>query len=239
MPRNLSRVVVPPFARWPWRAKLVTPEALRLASLWSVTVDLDRVTAFCERLEALSADRDQMDAPNDDVAFDAFWTGALVAYARCFATGRRTQLLDPEDMPPVAIRWHDTFMALRNEHVAHHVDQRLEGFFVDALLSDPSAPHRVVEQIAVSGHKRTAASPEHVHQLAELARMLRTRTDRRIELLRDAVFSQAGSRPVDELYSTPGSEITMPARTGPRPPTLKGRRTKRSMPGRSRGSAGS
>ena len=223
-------MVPPAFARWPFRAELDTPEALRLSSLWSVTVDLGRVIAFCGRLTELSADRDAMDAPRDEIAFDAYWTGALIAYARCFTSGRRGDVLKADDVPTPSSDWHETFMGLRNKHIAHHVDQELEDFFVDALLSDPSASRRAVEQIAVSGHKRTAASADHISELAALAHTLKTQTEHRIELLRDVVLAQARSRPIDELYATPGSEITLPPRTGPRPPTVKRRRAKRTAP---------
>src|SRR5947209_18845449 len=110
----------PPFERWPFRAKLVTPEAMRLAALRSITVDLDRVIAFCERLQTLSLDRDENGAPNDDVQFDALWTSALVAYARCFAKGKRTLALTSEDARSAgSFEWHESFMGLRDEHVAH------------------------------------------------------------------------------------------------------------------------
>src|SRR5438045_3537317 len=90
-----------PFVRWPFRAKLETPEAVHLAALRSITVDLDRVIAFCERLQTLSRDRDENGAPKDDVQFDALWTAALVAYARCFTTGKRKPALTGDDAKSV------------------------------------------------------------------------------------------------------------------------------------------
>lgn len=217
----------PSLHRWPFRAKLETPEALRLAALWSVTVDLDQVIEFCQRLRGLSAARDEQGAPRDDLDFNAFWIAALVTYARCFDKGRRVLALSEEDVgTPESLSWHETFIALRDQHVAHPVDTKLEGYFVDAFLTSPQSPTRTVEAVSVSGHKRTSASTEYVEALLQLARSLRKQASARIEVLRDAVLAQARARPIDEFYAAGGSEIVLPDVSGPRPRSLDRRRRK-------------
>lgn len=206
------------------RARLRGPEAERLAALRGLLADLDDVVAFCERLELLSADRDADDAPRQSLEFQAFWIAALVTYARCFDTSRRGLSLDPaEIVPEDSQSWHETFVGLRDQHFVHAVDRRLEGFFVDAVLSPPASGVRKVVEVLTLGFKRTAASSEHVDELLRLARKVRQRAETRLEVVRAGVLVQAQGRPVDELYATPASELVLPPRTGVRKRIGRGR----------------
>jgi hypothetical protein len=59
---------------------------------------------------------------NDTVVI-SLWTAALVAYARCFATGVRARLSEGVfDDKSVALEEHRYYMDLRNKHVVHSVN---------------------------------------------------------------------------------------------------------------------
>jgi hypothetical protein len=71
----------------PTRVKrLTSPAALAMADLAGLFDDLQTVLRCCERLvEELSV----VGREPDDLALEAYWTTAVLSYARCFAAGPR------------------------------------------------------------------------------------------------------------------------------------------------------
>lgn len=99
-----------------------TPDARAVADLLAIRQDLTFVWEACDLL---------LDLPTDDpglrpVLTRALWSSALIAYARCFATGKRLGLND-EDVRRVpkgteAFEFHRKMLELRNKHIAHSVN---------------------------------------------------------------------------------------------------------------------
>ena len=99
-----------------------TPDARAVADLLAMQQDLIYVWEACDLL---------LDLPTDDPGLQALlnralWSSALVAYARCFATGKRLGLND-DDVQRVsggneAIKFHRKMLDLRNKHIAHSVN---------------------------------------------------------------------------------------------------------------------
>jgi hypothetical protein len=99
-----------------------TPDAREVADLLAVQQDLTYVWEACDLL---------LDLPTDDPGLRklltrALWSSALVAYARCFATGKRLGFND-DDVQRVAkgnkaVKFHRKMLDLRNEHIAHSVN---------------------------------------------------------------------------------------------------------------------
>jgi hypothetical protein len=87
-----------------------------------VTFTLDADMSFAsDALEQVSARWDDRDPP-DDLVLLALWHAAVVAYARCFGTGRRARF--PVDVVPVEFReTHEQTLDLRNWVIAHPVSE--------------------------------------------------------------------------------------------------------------------
>ena len=99
-----------------------TPAAREVADLLAMQQDLTFVWEACDLL---------LDMPTDDPGLQALltralWSSALIAYARCFATGKRLGLND-NDVRRVpngdeALKFHRKMLDLRNKHIAHSVN---------------------------------------------------------------------------------------------------------------------
>lgn len=209
------------------RAQVTTPEAVRLAGIWAVAVDLDFVLKFCERLETLSADRNKQAVPGDPLTFQALWVAALVAYARCFEQGPHRVALSEADVNAELRAWHGTFIGLRDRHIAHPLDPHSEGYRVDVTLTLPQSGVRAVTGVVVSGEKVAGPSSQQVRELTRLARSLRALVGDRFALLQNAVVAQARARPIEEMYATRPSEIVLKDAPGPdRRPSTRRRKPK-------------
>ena len=94
-------------------------EAKTISDPWLIMSDVQFVGLASKRLLKY---RDGIQ--NDPVLPRCLWTGAIEAYSRCFATGRRSRLNKEEvfDGQPDALKMHDYLLTLRNEHTAHSVN---------------------------------------------------------------------------------------------------------------------
>lgn len=109
---------VPPQAVYEMR----TPAAREVSDLLAMRLDLTYVCEACELL---------LDLPTNDPELEplltrALWSSALIAYARCFATGKRLGL-DEDDVRRIpkgeeAVEFHRKMLNLRNKHIAHSVN---------------------------------------------------------------------------------------------------------------------
>src|SRR3954454_21401775 len=95
--------------------QLGTPAALALADLAGIFEDLQTVLRCCERLMAELAR--PADA-RDDLALEAYWTTAVLSYARCFSAGDRGQQLTSDDvtatgLPGDVLGWHRALEQIR------------------------------------------------------------------------------------------------------------------------------
>lgn len=103
----------------------------------------------------------------------AMWDGAVIAYCRCYKTGRRRallkQLLD-ELTPPERAR-HDETIRWRDRHIAHRVDPDLE---TAAAIATLDAAGRLLK---IEGRVTTSTYPpeQEVAELAGLVTLLKDR----------------------------------------------------------------
>src|SRR5260221_8558452 len=90
-----------------------------LANLVSLDADMLKALKICDRLQPMCK-ADQADA----IIAGALWDAALVAYARCFTSGKRTRL-DPQSIahvPGEPVAAHDFCKDMRDKLVAHSVN---------------------------------------------------------------------------------------------------------------------
>jgi hypothetical protein len=90
-----------------------------LADLASILRDLEFVVGCCDRLLPMLEEKDR-----DAVTIEALWTAALVAYARCFASGKRFGLDENSfvGLEGEVVAFHRWLLNLRNKHIAHSVN---------------------------------------------------------------------------------------------------------------------
>jgi hypothetical protein len=103
------------------------------------------------------------------------WEQAVIAYARCYKTGRRRALPDQlrAQMGVGSLRVHDEIMRWRDKHVAHRVDQQLEETYISLTYPQGEKHARSVRVRVV-----LPIGPEDerlVDELGELARELKNR----------------------------------------------------------------
>ena len=93
-------------------------ELAELASIWA---DLLLVRQSLH-------DRKEMKKASQMFIRRALWEQAVIAYARCFTTGRRRQLPESlrQRMVGGSVKVHDEIMRWRNQHVAHRVESDFE-----------------------------------------------------------------------------------------------------------------
>ncbi|MSO71548.1 MAG: hypothetical protein EXQ88_06010 [Alphaproteobacteria bacterium] len=93
-------------------------EARLLADYYLIRDDLDFVIACCDRLLKLDLRR------WFEVEPTALIIAALITYGRCFGTGVRERLNDDDVGPEESEHrtFHDHFLALRDRHIAHSVN---------------------------------------------------------------------------------------------------------------------
>jgi hypothetical protein len=101
--------------------KLTGPDTYRLADMAGVHMDLRTVTGTCAQLQRKV--QRESDAMLELEAMQAF---ALIRYGRCFKGGVRTAFLIPPEwiaaLPAELRHAHADFLALRDKHIAHSVN---------------------------------------------------------------------------------------------------------------------
>ncbi|NDL61000.1 hypothetical protein [Phytoactinopolyspora mesophila] len=183
------------------------PSAEAYADTISVIADLQFVVSCCERLHA-ELNRDQADG----LVIQALWSAAVVAYARCFGTGKR-QAVSVADVEGLgALELHEWVMNMRNKHVAHAVNP-FEKVDIGAVLSKPDSTTGQVEGIAEILIKWVSAMPDDVAELARLAHALLERINPTYEEQGKAVLAEANALDIEELYSKPRIAVEAPGPT--------------------------
>lgn len=126
-------------------------DAVRLADLASAWGDLLYVRQVLHSRSEIPV------APVHLFARRALWEAAVVAYGRCWNSGRRAKL-PPEllaDLSPEQRALHSHVLGVRNKHVAHRVEQAFERTDVSAVFRNSTNVVRGV-RIRVS----TSIGPE-------------------------------------------------------------------------------
>ena len=190
------------------------PSAQVLADLVAVIQDLQFVMECCKRLLAELAKPEE---DRDAVVPQALWSAALVAYARCFANGKRFGL-GPDDVRSLPLqgevmKFHKWVLAERAEVTTHPADP-FQAAKVGAALSPPGQKPRV-EGIAILSSSRVLVDHTGVRQLGGLASELAKQTAEKAQAQQDTVLADAQRLSIDSLYALDRLQVGPPGDAGP------------------------
>ncbi|MDQ3627736.1 MAG: hypothetical protein M3419_02780 [Actinomycetota bacterium] len=189
--------------------RLTTPPALALADLAATFDDLQSVLRCCERLVSeLGSEQDQP----DDLALEAFWTTAVLSYARCFSTETRPTGLTTEDVTATGLAgevldWHRVLLQLRDHYADLAVNPR-EAFSVGASQDAAGA----ADGIAVTSTRAPSVDEVTVRQAGAIAYALSGVVDRRIAEQQQEVFATLTSLSKADLDQLQLLEVVAPGR---------------------------
>jgi len=187
----------------PLTVALDTPSARVLADQASVIQDLQFVMDCCKRLltELTRPERDR-----DEVVPQALWSSALVAYARCFGTGRPSGLTaeDVQNVPlqGAVTKFHEWVIEERERFTAFPADP-FAASKIGAALSGAGQKERRVEGIAIFSTSHVLIDATGVRQLGGLASELAKQTAVRARKQQDTVLADAQQLDIDGLYAAP------------------------------------
>lgn len=164
--------------------RLTSPAALALADLAALFEDLQTVLRCCERLVG-----EHGREPADDLALEAYWTTAVLSYARCFTPGPRGVGLTEEDVTATGLAgdvlgWHKTLLAVRDKVADPSVNPR-ESFSVGA--SQDKSGH--AEGIALASTRQPGVDEVSVRQTGAVAYALSRLVDERLTAQQGVVFT--------------------------------------------------
>lgn len=180
-----------------------TPAARAVADLLAIQQDLTFVWEACDLL---------LELPTDDPALRrlltrALWSSALVAYARCFGTGKRLGLSEDDvrraPSGNEAVEFHRKMRDLRSKHIAHSVNP-LEfikiGIMVGALSRDAEEGVTGLVTLLAAEWEPHPTNIENLRRLAEaLLSVVMERAEQQTAALREA----AGNMGLDTIKQWP------------------------------------
>jgi hypothetical protein len=176
--------------------RLEGDEASALAGQAAVFEDLQYVLRCCENLVTALAH------PQPDTALvEALWTGALVAYARCFSG--RQNVLTKDDLGRLELdgdvsEFHGMVLKLRDHYASRHTNPR-EQFTVGVAQSNDGRPTGV----AVTSTPRPLVDDTTVRLLGRLGYALSGLLDARMQQAQNDVLGAAGRMTPTELAQLP------------------------------------
>jgi len=179
-------------------------EAVDLAALAAVFDDLQYALRCCEHLVGVLARPDA-----DPVLVEALWTGALVAYARCFSG--RTKVLTDDDLPELKLDgdvagFHRAVMRLRDHYASRHANPRETYTVGVAQKNDGTAAG-----VAVIGAPQPGVDDTTVRQLGRVAYGLSGLVDARMQAAQQRVHLVAQGLDARRLAALPLMDVTVPA----------------------------
>ena len=185
--------------------RLRSPAALALADLAALFEDLQTVLACCERLVAeLGA------AEPDELTLEAYWTTALLSYARCFAPGERGTGLTEDDLGRTGLAgdvvgWHRALLQLRERTADPAVNPR-ESFSVGA--AQDTRGH--AEGVAVASARRPRLDAVSVRQTGAVAYALSRTVDERLAAQQGVVHTAVAAMARPALDALPLLHLAHP-----------------------------
>ena len=186
------------------------PSARILADQASIIQDLQFVMDCCKRLLAELA---RPEEDRDGVVPQALWSAALLAYARCFETGRPSGLAtaDIESLPlhGAVLKFH-TWVIEERDKLATYPADPFAAAKVGAALSPLRHKQRRVEGIAIFSTSHVLIDAIGVRQLGGLASELAKQTAEQATKQQDAVLAEAKRQDLDSLYSLPPLRMRPP-----------------------------
>ena len=179
-------------------------EAVDLAALAAVFDDLQYALRCCEHLVGVLARPDA-----DPVLVEALWTGALVAYARCFSG--RTKVLTDDDLPELKLDgdvagFHCAVLRLRDHYASRHANPRETYTVGVAQKNDGTAAG-----VAVIGAPQPGVDDTTVRQLGRVAYGLSGLVDARMQAAQQRVHLVAQGLDARRLAALPVVDVTVPA----------------------------
>ena len=99
---------------------------MAMADLAAIFEDLQTTLRCCERLMSELA---AGEAKPDDLTLEAFWTTAMLSYARCFSHREGGTNLKPDDVTATGLAgdvlgWHQVLLRLRDHYADPAVNPR-------------------------------------------------------------------------------------------------------------------
>jgi len=179
-------------------------EAVDLAALAAVFDDLQYALRCCEHLVGVLARPDA-----DPVLVEALWTGALVAYARCFSG--RTKVLTDDDLPELKLDgdvagFHRAVVRLRDHYASRHANPRETYTVGVAQKNDGTAAG-----VAVIGAPQPGVDDTTVRQLGRVAYGLSGLVDARMQAAQQRVHLVAQGLDARRLAALPLVDVQVPA----------------------------
>ena len=190
-------------------SKLNFPAARELAEAAAIFQDLGFVVQATKKLASLLKGGD-----SDPVIARSLFTAALVAYVRCFSSGKRA-VLTPDIFAPLSgepLACHQQYKDTRDKHIAHSVNP-FEEMLVGAVLSHPEAPVRDVEGVACLTASLITYDADGVEQLGRLASFAQHHVAVKCKELEARVLEVAKKMDLEQLYASVGLGFT--AQGGP------------------------
>ena len=164
--------------------RLKSPAALALADLAALFEDLQTALRCCERLVTELNTREP-----DDLALEAYWTTAVLSYARCFTPGDRGVGLTEADITATGLAgdvlgWHRVLLQMRDRYSHPAVNPR-ESFSVGA--SQDRTGH--ADGVAVTSARQPPLDEVSVRQTGAIAYALSGLVDERLTAQQGIVFT--------------------------------------------------
>jgi len=136
----------------------------------------------------------------------ALWSSAVMAYGRCFGTGKRFGLAtgDVGNLPlhGAVMKFH-TWIIEERDKLTAHAPNPAEAAKVGAALSPPEQKDRRVEGIVIFASSHVVIDDVGVRQLGGLASELAKQTAEKAQEQQDVVLKDAQQLNLDGLYRLP------------------------------------
>ena len=176
--------------------RLDSTAAIAMADLAAIFEDLQTTLRCCERLVSELA---SVEPEPDDLTIEAFWTTAMLSYARCFSHREGGTNLTPEDVTATGLAgdvlgWHQVLLQIR-DHYADPAANPRETFSVGVSQD----AYGKANGVAVTSSKRPTLDDLTVRQTGAIAFELTRIVDRRIAEHQEAVFGEVGTMTKSEL----------------------------------------
>jgi hypothetical protein len=189
--------------------RLDSRAAAALADLAALFEDLQTVLRCCERLVSDLAAGAATEGEPDDLGLEAFWTTALLSYARCFEPRESGVRLSEEDVSATGLAgdvvgWHQMLLRLRAHQADPLVNPR-ELFAVGVSQGDDGT----AAGVAVTSTRQPAVDDITVRQTGAIAYSLRIVVDKRIGEQQAEVAREAGAMTRAELDRLPVVPVTL------------------------------
>lgn len=181
-------------------SKLEFAQAKALAEAAAIFQDLEFVIRAAKKLSDLLKAGEP-----DQVIARSLFTAALVAYVRCFSSGKRAVLTSDiyESLQGEPIACHNQYKDTRDKHIAHSVNP-FEEMMVGAVLSPLEAATHEVEHVACLTASLITYDVEGVEQLGRLASFAKNHVAEKCTALEAEVLELAKKMEIEKLYASAG-----------------------------------